>query len=52
MEGKYEGNFKVNADEVDLWWPNEYGDQTLYSLSLTYEDTTTVTKLIGFRYLS
>jgi len=39
---------------VDLWWPDGHGDQTLYNLSIMFNDAhtdeeITATRQIGFR---
>ncbi|CAH0385284.1 unnamed protein product [Bemisia tabaci] len=43
---------EVPYDEVDLWWPNGYGDHPLYKLLVTFEsggEKFVNTKNIGFR---
>ncbi|KAL2069075.1 hypothetical protein VTL71DRAFT_15413 [Oculimacula yallundae] len=42
------------SEEVELWWPVRYGNQTLYNLSVQIQDTgnetlTTIEKRVGFR---
>ncbi len=50
-----DGNFSVVVDEPLLWWPNGYGEQYLYTVSVTLEgeglEASTVTKTIGLRQL-
>ena len=41
-------NFTIRASDIDLWWPNGYGEQILYRLKLEYAEES-VEKLIGFR---
>ena len=41
-------NFTIPASDIDLWWPNGYGEQILYRLKLEYADES-IEKLIGFR---
>jgi len=42
---------RLDADDVDLWWPNGYGDQPLYDLEVTAGGIGghTVTERVGFR---
>ncbi|TRY79762.1 hypothetical protein TCAL_08106 [Tigriopus californicus] len=40
--------------DVDLWWPNGYGDQVLYDLTVEFTDdqsmdTSSITRRVGFR---
>ena len=49
----------VDASKVQLWWPNGYGTQTLYDLTVSIgidgnaaDPSTTVTRKIGFRTAS
>ena len=50
---KYELEFEVNRDKVELWWPNGYGSQKLYSMSVVSttsgEETSTLVRSVGFR---
>ena len=41
-------NFTIPDSDIDLWWPNGYGEQILYRLKLEYADES-IEKLIGFR---
>src|SRR5690606_4211381 len=46
----------LNVSGVQLWWPNGYGDQPLYSLNVTFTDSissanVSETKMVGFRSL-
>ena len=43
-------NFTIPDSNIDLWWPNGYGEQILYRLKLGYADES-IEKLIGFRYI-
>ena len=38
----------VRVSNIDLWWPNEYGNQVLYWLKLELENFS-ISKKIGFR---
>ncbi len=44
---------EFSASDVELWWPNEYGDQTLYQLSVSFTpyggDASTVEQRVAFR---
>ena len=33
-------NFTIPTSDIDLWWPNGYGEQMLYRLKLKYADDT------------
>ena len=50
---KYELEFEVNKDKVELWWPNGYGSQKLYSMSVVSttsgEETSRLVRSVGFR---
>ncbi|OLS23972.1 MAG: Exo-beta-D-glucosaminidase precursor [Candidatus Heimdallarchaeota archaeon LC_3] len=50
IEGKNEINFVLTLEDPKLWWPNGYGDQNLYDLTVKISENS-VTKKIGFRYL-
>jgi beta-mannosidase len=39
----------VPKDTVQLWWPNGYGNQTLYTLSVYNQGQLVGSRLIGFR---
>lgn len=43
----------MDRDNVELWWPNGYGSQKLYSLSVTSrtggEQTSWLNRRVGFR---
>ena len=41
---------EFNKKDIELWWPNGYGDQPLYEFSLTTADEV-LSKKIGFRDL-
>ncbi|KAK8217328.1 hypothetical protein M8818_001581 [Zalaria obscura] len=48
------GSTVIDADRVDLWWPNGLGPQTLYNLTLDLVDSNekalfSVNKRVGFR---
>ncbi|MFB6150258.1 MAG: glycoside hydrolase family 2 protein [Haloarculaceae archaeon] len=50
--GEQEVELTVSAGDVDLWWPNGYGDQPLYDLDVTVTDGDTdhtVSDRLGFR---
>ncbi|CAF0817691.1 unnamed protein product [Adineta ricciae] len=40
---------KIPDAQVARWWPNGYGDQVLYRLSVSNKGTTIDSRLIGFR---
>ena len=42
-------SFFVPNSTVQLWWPNGYGNQTLYTLSVYSQGQLIGTRLIGFR---
>ncbi|KAK4290007.1 hypothetical protein Pmani_037073 [Petrolisthes manimaculis] len=47
-------NFKIEEDQVDLWWPNGYGNQPLYNLTALWSnsaetETSSKTVSVGFR---
>ena len=48
LHGMVGVNFTIPASDIDLWWPNGYGEQILYRLKLEYADES-IEKLIGFR---
>ncbi|KAJ6639178.1 Beta-mannosidase [Pseudolycoriella hygida] len=39
-ECNYNLSFQLPKDKVELWWPNGYGDQRLYTLKVTWEGAT------------
>jgi len=39
----------IPSDTVQLWWPNGYGDQALYTLSVYNQGQLVGSRLIGFR---
>ncbi len=39
----------ISNEDVQLWWPNGYGDQTLYTLSVYNQGQLIGSRLIGFR---
>eukprot|EP00118_Oscarella_pearsei_P012779 m.96583 g.96583 ORF g.96583 m.96583 type:complete len:267 (+) comp36913_c0_seq6:607-1407(+) len=45
--------FTVKKDELELWWPNGYGNRTVYKMHVSYRNTQgethSVSKNIGFR---
>ncbi|MGL1890288.1 MAG: glycoside hydrolase family 2 protein [Spirochaetaceae bacterium] len=43
-------SYSFNKDNIQLWWPNGYGDQPLYKFDLKTPEET-LTKKIGFRKL-
>lgn len=50
-------NFTVSSARVELWWPNGYGKQNLYNLSVSYNSGNYVEKSskkiqIGFRTIT
>lgn len=48
----FETDLRLEISEIDLWWPNGYGSQPLYSceVSLEFRETiSTIEKRIGFR---
>jgi len=50
--GTAEHTLELTVADPDLWWPNGYGDQPLYDLTVTVEsdhDTETTTDRVGFR---
>ncbi|ACV12606.1 glycoside hydrolase family 2 sugar binding [Halorhabdus utahensis DSM 12940] len=57
--GEQEVELTLGVEDVDLWWPNGYGDQPLYDLEATITDRSgagdptshTVTDRLGFRDL-
>lgn len=57
--GKQEIELTLGVEDIDLWWPNGYGDQPLYDLDVTVTDRSgardpishTVTDRLGFRDL-
>ena len=51
--GESTATLTIDVTGVELWWPNGYGEQPLYDLSVTVGDdhTHTITKQIGFRDL-
>ena len=52
LVGKLESSFKVPQSDIELWWPNEYGKQTMYLLNLQFTGEAEVsTKLtqVAFR---
>ena len=55
--GEAESSVKLSfpKEEVQLWWPNELGNQTLYKLNVTFEagpDVTEAIKMVGFRKIT
>ncbi len=42
-------SLKIPNDTVRLWWPNGYGNQTLYTLSVYNQGQLIGSRLIGFR---
>ncbi|MFB6128862.1 MAG: glycoside hydrolase family 2 protein [Halorhabdus sp.] len=57
--GAQDVSLTLAVSDVDLWWPNGYGDQPLYDLAVTITDRSgdgdpishTVTDRLGFREL-
>jgi len=57
--GEQDVSLTLAVEDVDLWWPNGYGDQPLYDLDVTITDRNgsgdatshTVTDRLGFRDL-
>ncbi|WP_226010477.1 beta-mannosidase [Halomicrobium salinisoli] len=52
--GEQEVELTVDVGDVDLWWPNGYGDQPLYDIVVTVEDDErgeahAVSDRVGFR---
>ena len=50
--GEQEVELTLGVEDVELWWPNGYGDQPLYDLAVTVADGErehTVTDRLGFR---
>ena len=51
--GTFNRNISVSLmipnDTVQLWWPNGYGNQTLYTLSVYNQGQLVGSRLIGFR---
>lgn len=43
---------EIVVENPRLWWPNGYGEQTLYELSVTTGDEQTIKKTIGLRTLT
>jgi hypothetical protein len=48
-------NFTLEETEISRWWPNGYGEQKLYNLSLTFqpkdsEEKTSKIVRVAFRY--
>ena len=43
---------EILVSEPKLWWPNGYGEQPLYQLTVSVEDGQTVEKKIGLRTLT
>jgi beta-mannosidase len=39
----------IPDENIQLWWPNGYGDQKLYTLSVYYQEQLIGSRLIGFR---
>ena len=39
----------VSNEDIQLWWPNGYGNQTLYTLSVYNQGQLVGSRLIGFR---
>ena len=39
----------VPDQSIQLWWPNGYGNQTLYTLSVYHREKLVGSRLIGFR---
>ena len=39
----------IPDENIQLWWPNGYGNQTLYRLSVYNQDILVGSRLIGFR---
>ncbi|WEL20141.1 glycoside hydrolase family 2 protein [Halorhabdus sp. BNX81] len=53
-DGQQEVPLTLSVEDVELWWPNGYGDQPLYELAVTVRDgetEQTVTDRVGFRDL-
>lgn len=46
--GSYLGSYEVGESQVELWWPNEYGEQTLYLLTLELPNSRRLTQ-VAFR---
>jgi beta-mannosidase len=42
-------SFFIPSDTVQLWWPNGYGNQNLYTLSVYNQGQLVGSRLIGFR---
>ena len=34
--GDHNVTLELNATDVDLWWPNSYGNQAMYELSISF----------------
>lgn len=47
----YKTMLEIPEDSVDLWWPNGYGEQPLYTVKVTLgeEDKSTLGAKVGFR---
>jgi len=39
----------IPDDQVELWWPNGYGDQIVYNLTIYHQDQCIGSRQIGFR---
>jgi beta-mannosidase len=39
----------IPDENIQLWWPNGYGDQPLYNLSVYNQEQYIGSRLIGFR---
>ena len=42
-------SLSIPNDQIELWWPNGYGDQPLYELIMNSNNQYMDSRLIGFR---